>query len=179
MLFRSTGTNVVFYDWIDLHRRHYPPTGTTPWPTPALGQDRLDLPWYNPLWPERSPYLERGTINVWGAIAQRRRGFVHRSGNDGEYPSNSGDWDIENDICGHPTAPQLIVDPVFGNQINMISQHYPGASGSGTGYRKNYNYDNRFLTRAPLLYPNVNLKGGKKPLAQGNWNIRKPVRGLL
>ncbi|HQQ68328.1 MAG TPA: hypothetical protein PLX77_05820, partial [Candidatus Cloacimonadota bacterium] len=97
----------VLFDWIDIHRRHYPPTASWPWPTPALGQQRLDLPWYNPLWPEARPYLERGTINVWGAIAQRRRGFVHRSHNDNEYPSNSGVWNVPLDMCGYPTDPQL------------------------------------------------------------------------
>lgn len=168
----------VLFDWIDIHRRHYPPTDSWPWPTPVLGQQRLDLPWYNPLWPERQPYLERGTINIWGAVAQRRRGFVHRSHNDGEYPSNSGVWHLEVDMCGHPTNAVAIPDPVFGNQLGLIAMNYPGAIGSGTGYKKNYNYDNRLLEVSPLLYPSVRLKGGKEPMQQGNWSFIKPPRSL-
>ncbi|MDD2513140.1 MAG: hypothetical protein PHS71_07825, partial [Proteiniphilum sp.] len=168
----------VLFDWIDIHRRHYPPTASWPWPTPALGQQRLDLPWYNPLWPEARPYLERGTINVWGAIAQRRRGFVHRSHNDNEYPSNSGVWNVPLDMCGYPTDPQLITDPVFGAALGLIGQNYPGAEGNGTGYKKNYNYDNRLLSVSPLLYPAVRLKGGKEPMQQGNWNLKQPPRSL-
>lgn len=168
----------VLFDWIDIHRRKYPPTGQMPWPTPQLGQQRLDLPWYNPLWPEARPYLERGTINIWGAVAQRVRGFVHRSHNDGEYPSNSGVWDIEIDKCGYPTDPQQIQDPVFGGQLGLVGMNYPGAAGSGVGYKKNYNYDNRLLTISPLFYPEVRLKGGKNPMTQGNWNIKRPPRIL-
>jgi len=168
---------IVTFDFIDIHRRRYPPTPSQPWPTPNLGQVPLDLPWYNPLWPEAFPYRERGTINIWGALAQRRRGFVHRSGNDSEYPSNSGIWDIDIDKCGYPVNGQPINDPEFG--FAMASQNYPGAAGSGTGYKKNYNYDNRLLSVTPLLYPKVRLKGGKNPMNQGDWNIKRPVRSLL
>jgi hypothetical protein len=134
---------MILFDWIDLHRRHYPQTAANPWPSPALGQTRLDLPWYNPLWPERNPYLERGTLKVWGNIYQRRRGFLHRSYNDGEYPTHSGVWDIEYDRCGYPTNPVAIMDPVFGNQLGLMSRNYPGAAGSGTGYKKAYHPDLR------------------------------------
>jgi len=134
---------MVHFDWFDLHRRYYPQTAANPWPSPALGQQRLDLPWYNPLWPEAKPYLERGTINLWGNIYQRRRGFMHRSHNDSEYPSNSGVWNIEIDRCGYPTNPVLILDPVFGDQLGLISRNFPGAAGSGTGYKKAYYPDLR------------------------------------
>lgn len=127
---------IVHFDWIDLHRRYYPQTAANPWPSPALGQQRLDLPWYNPLWPEPNPYLERGTINLWGNIYQRRRGFMHRSYNDGEYPTHSGVWDPETDRCGYPTNPVAIPDPVFGNQLGLMSRNFPGAAGSGTGYKR-------------------------------------------
>jgi hypothetical protein len=131
------------FEWVDLHRRYYPPTSTRPWPTPALGQTRLDLPWYNPLWPEAKPYLERGTINIWGNIYQNRRGYIHRSHSDAEYPSNNGIWDIENDKCGYPTNPINIMDPVFGN-IGLMSRNYPGAVGSGVGYKRNHYADLRW-----------------------------------
>lgn len=174
------GTNeIVLFDWIDIHRRRYPPTTSQPWPTPSLNQTSLDLPYYNPLWPERKPYLERGTINVWGAVAQRRRGFVHRSHHDTEYPSNNGIWDVDKDKCGYDSSPiENIPDPEFGN-IGLQSRDFPGAQGSGVGYKKNYNYDNRLLEVTPLLYPKVRLKGGKNPMNQGDWNIKKPVRSLV
>lgn len=133
----------VTFDWIDLHRRGYPPTASQPWPTPGLGQQLLDLPWYNPLWPEAQPYLERGTLEIWGSLYQRRRGFIHRSHNDSEYPSNSGVWNVEMDMCGYPTNPINIPDPVFGN-IGLQSRNYPGAPGSGVGYKKNYHTDPRW-----------------------------------
>ena len=169
---------VVLFDWIDIHRRKYPPTPAQPWPTPALGQTPLDLPYYNPLWPERRPYLERGTITIWGAVAQRRRGFVHRSHNDTEYPSNIGIWDTDIDKCGYPSGGPAFADPEFPN-YTLQSQNYPGASGGGVGYKKNYNYDDRLLEVSPLMYPKVRLKGGKNPMNQGNWNIKKPVRSLI
>ncbi|HOA28727.1 MAG TPA: T9SS type A sorting domain-containing protein [Candidatus Cloacimonadota bacterium] len=132
----------VTYDWMDISRRHYPPTQVQPWPSPDLGQQRLDLPWYNPLWPEAKPYLERGVLSLWGNIYSRRRGYIHRSYDDSEYPSNSGIWDIELDMCGYPTDPQSIIDPVLGD-IGLIGMNYPGAVGLGVGYKKQYNADLR------------------------------------
>ena len=131
------------FEWIDLHRRHYPPTGAHPWPSPALEQTRLDLPWYNPLWPEAEPYLERGTIEVWGNVTQRKRGFLHRSTNDSEYPSHTGVWDLPLDKCGYPTNPVLIPDPVFGDSLGLMSRNFPGAAGSGVGYKRSYHADLR------------------------------------
>lgn len=130
------------FEWVDIHRRRYYPTYSQPWPSPALGQTRLDLPWYNPLWPEAQPYLERGTLKIWGNIYQRKGGYIHRSHNDGEYPSNSGVWDIENDKCGYPTDPINIMDPVLGD-IGLMSRNYPGAVGSGVGYKKHHYADPR------------------------------------
>ncbi|MDZ4182925.1 MAG: hypothetical protein U1B83_08620, partial [Candidatus Cloacimonadaceae bacterium] len=54
------------YPRIDLHRRRYPQNATNPWPP------EIDYPWYNPLWPERTPYLERGKIWLWGSVNQTR-----------------------------------------------------------------------------------------------------------
>ncbi len=166
--------DTYFFDWIDLHRYRYPPTSSDPWP---IANPSLDYPWYNPLWPEARPYLERGTINVYGAIAQRRRGFVHRSGNDSEYPSNDGYWDIEMDMCGGPVTPPVPYnDPVIQNLV-LLPRNWPGASGSGVGYKyKNYNFDYRFLNTQPVFYPEAQLTGGKKPLAHGSWSIVIPDR---
>ncbi|MBL7148655.1 MAG: T9SS type A sorting domain-containing protein [Candidatus Cloacimonetes bacterium] len=88
-----------------------------------------DYPWYNPVWPESSDDIvnERGTITTFGSIAQRRRGYVHRSGGDpyNHHPSN--EWDLEN-------------------------FHYDGTHPS-TGYSKDYYYDSRFLETTPTDYP--------------------------
>lgn len=173
----------TYFDWIDLHRRPYPPSPGNAWPP------LIDLPWYNPIWPEGTPsniqgyvggpYLERGTINIWGALAQRRRGFVHRSHNDTEYPSNSGVWNVPLDMCGGTTAiaNNTIAEPAPISKT-LATRNYPGAAGSGVGYKKNYNYDNRLLTTSPLFYPEVQLRGDKKPMEQGNWLLKKPPARL-
>ncbi len=124
----------AIYDKIDLHRRRYPQTAENPWP------GNIDYPWYNPLWPERTPYMERGTIRLFGSLYQQRRGFIHRNITDSEYPNPTGLWDIENDLCGS-TSGTPVVDPVLG--FTMQGINYPGASGSGVGYKKNYQYDSR------------------------------------
>ncbi len=139
----------ILYDRIDLHRRRYPPTATITWPTLPPGSQvtqrlALDYPWYNPLWPERQPYAERGSIHLWGSLFQVRQGYVRRSGNDGEYPSNSGIWDIENDMCGLPISinwtESIVPD---GPEYYFGKRNADGATGSGSGYKKNYHYDSR------------------------------------
>jgi hypothetical protein len=133
------------YDNIDLHRYRYPQEPGFPWATTTSGDPqnlRIDLPWYNPLWPERTPYLERGTIKVWGNIFQRRRGFLHRSYDDAEWPSN-GVWDPGQDLCGGSSSPAAVqhTDPVLG--IELTNVNYPGATGSGVGYKKQHVPDPR------------------------------------
>jgi len=78
-----------------------------------------DYPWYNPVWPESSVEIafQRGDINLFGSLIQRRRGYVHRSGTDPHNHSYEGVWDLENFI-------------------------YDGTHPS-TGYGKNYHYDSR------------------------------------
>lgn len=131
-----------YYDWIDIHRRRYPPTSSQPWPA------NIDYPWYNPLWPERRPYMERGVIKHYGAIYQNRRGLMHRSGNDSEYPSNSGVWDIPADMCGGPVTYTLIPDPVIPGLI-LQNRNYPGATGTGVGYKRQYLADTRDFPGLP------------------------------
>ncbi len=137
------------YSMIDLHLCKYPPENPLYWPWPAdteegigFASNRPDYPWYNPLWPEWEPYLERGTINLWGSVAQRRRGFLHRSGTD---PLDSGHWDIENHFYGNL--------PIEG--VNA-----PDSYGSGVGYRKNYHADYRMMENPPPDYPEVFIEGG-------------------
>lgn len=156
----------VLYTRIDLHRRRFPQTPSNPWPP------LIDYPWYNPLWPERMPYLERGYISVYGSISQRRRGFVHRSYLDGEWPSG-GVWNQPLDYCGGSSSPALTGhnDPVFGFQL--ITRDYPGTDGNGVGYKKNYHYDTRFYKTSPIDFPEVNRKD-ETPFAAVSWAIKSP-----
>jgi hypothetical protein len=118
------------YSWIDLHRYHYPQSTSYSWPA------NIDFPWYNPLWPEANPYLERGTVNVWGSIFQRRRGYLHR-----EYDGTGG-WNIDSEHYGGSSSPdEGYIDPVLG--ISLQTRNYPGAMGNGIGYKKNFNPDPR------------------------------------
>jgi len=126
--------NPYVWDKIDLHRRHYPQTENYPWPP------NIDYPWYNPLWPESSPTLERGTVHIYGSIIQRRRGFLHRSLSDSEHPNPAGVWDIEEDLCGGP-AGNSYTDPVL--DVTYYCSNAPGATGAGVGYKKDYHYDYR------------------------------------
>jgi len=115
-------------------------------------------PYYGPLWPETraETFMERGTIHLYGSVAQRRRGFVHRSGNDNI--NTGGEWDIANYRYGdHPRF--LGLPPA------------PGASGTGVGYQKNYNYDNRFRNSPPPNFPEVHIKGGARELDTDSWYL--------
>lgn len=128
--------------------------------------DERDAPWspaycfpyYGPLWPEKrsETFMERGTINLYGSVAQRRRGFVHRSGNDPV--NNTGVWDIANYEYG--LGPRVLGLPPS-----------PGATGSGVGYKKNYNYDYRFKNSPPPKFPQVHLEGGTTAFDPESWYI--------
>ena len=127
-----------YFDKIDLHRRHYPQTAEHPWPA------NIDYPWYNPLWPEKAPYLERGTVNLWGSLYQERVGYLHRSYNDLEYPNASGIWDIDLDLCGGPVSPNPVNEAVIPD-MTLSPVNYPGAAGSGVGYKKVHHHDPRIF----------------------------------
>jgi hypothetical protein len=125
-----------------------------------------DYPFHNPVGPEEhrgangwhpvnnpnALRYERGTLNVWGSIAQRRRGFVHRSGNNTlDNPDTENWWDWDKYIFGgaHPS----------------------------TGYSKNYNYDNRFRHTAPDSYPETyekSLSGELTAFQETSWNFSIP-----
>jgi len=142
---RST-EHIMYQDtlrkWVDLHRYFF--NDLTPWP-PAV-----DYPWYNPLYPEEAQYLvfERGSIHLFGSVAQRRRGFVHRSGSDPANHDPQGSWDIEN--------------------------YYFGASHNPTGYEKDYHFDNRFSFEQPPCYPDVHIAGRETPYEGVSWYIYSP-----
>ena len=173
--------NGTMYDYIDLHRYRYPQTDDYPWACtiPGLPNPKIDLPWYNPLWPERMPYLERGTIQLWGGVYQQRRGFLHRSYYDTEWPSNNI-WDIDQDFCGGSSNPNVVQhqDPVFG--LPLLNVNYPGASGTGVGYKKQYHHDpRRKLSDAPLAGDSDLHSMWKLGLALGTINAPAGERYFL
>lgn len=111
-----------------------------------------DYPWYNPVWPEPATDLvfERGDLSIYGAIAQRRRGFIHRSGGD---PYN------------HPN-----------NEWEMDEYHYNGMHGS-TGYDKNYHYDKRLMYIQPPNFPQIYEGWGETTLTafeKKSWFFKAP-----
>ena len=146
-----------YYDWIDLHRFKYPHSQFQPWPP------QIDYPWYNPLWPETHPYLERGTVHLYGALYQNRRGYIHRSGNDSAYPSNDGYWDIPMDMCGGPVTPSVPYnDPVIPD-LTLQAINYPGTTGSGVGYDIQHFADERsfpFSPRRDIWSPGALISDG-------------------
>ncbi|MCK4312559.1 MAG: hypothetical protein KAW88_07475 [Candidatus Cloacimonetes bacterium] len=116
-----------------------------------------DYPWYNPVWPESSEDIvfERGTITIYGAIAQRRRGFVHRSGGD-DYNHPQG---------GSSPSPW-----------EMDDYHYDGDHNS-TGYSKDYHFDERFIFIQPPDYPQVYEGWGESQLTaftKQSWSFKSP-----
>lgn len=135
---------------IDLHTHMYPQTNAMPWPA------NLDYPWFNPLWPQAAPYMERGYIHLYGSVAQRRRGFVHRSTNDP--PNHNGTWNFPNYKYGAAST-----------GIN-----YPGATGAGVGYKKDYHFDNRFSFTQPPNFPETHTKAGLTPFDSESWKFKKP-----
>ena len=116
-----------------------------------------DYPWYNPVWPEPQVVdlmAERGILHIYGAIAQRRRGFIHRSGTDPfNHPNN--EWDIPD-------------------------YHYDGIHGTstiGTGYDKDYSYDTRLLVIQPPYYPQVYEGWGEATVSSFSkeaWTYKSP-----
>ncbi|MBM4403862.1 MAG: hypothetical protein FJ042_05710 [Candidatus Cloacimonetes bacterium] len=159
----------VIYDKIDLHRRRYPQTTAQLWP------QNIDYPWYNPLWPERIPMNERGTITLYGSVAQRRRGFVHRSNYDTEHqPAIYGLWDIPAGYLGGPPN-TAYNDPVL--PIVLSTTNAPGATGAGVGYsEKNYHFDERLSFAQPPDFPEVHVRGGLTPFESENWTLRHVPR---
>ncbi len=108
------GVGDTLFDWSDLHRNKYPQTPSQVWPP------LLDYPWYNPLWPERAPYLMRGTINIWGGVSQKRRGFVRRNYVNDPNNNPNGVWDIPVDFCGGSSAPNPIQVQLYANPMSLL-----------------------------------------------------------
>ncbi|MDO9578854.1 MAG: hypothetical protein Q7J16_13305 [Candidatus Cloacimonadales bacterium] len=105
-----------------------------------------DFPWYNPIWPEPATTIifERGTIHMWGAIAQRRRGFIHRSGGDDyNHPPGDNRW---------------VLEP-------YVSYKYDGEHGSSGYVTKDYHYDDRLMYVQPPNFPEVYKGWGESAIA--------------
>ncbi len=155
-----TGEDTLF-TWVDLHLYKFPGSAFYPWPAdgswnqaPNNAYNNVDYPWYNPVWPEPLDQIiyERGALYVYGAFHQRRRGFIHRSGQDPYNHPPTGDvWDIPNYhyACTHPS----------------------------TGYDKHYKYDNRLLYNQPPDYPQIYQGFGGSALSsfqKQNWSFQTP-----
>ncbi len=118
-----------------------------------------DYPWYNPVWPESAEDIvfERGDLTIYGAIAQTRRGFIHRSGSD---PYN------------HPPG---------NNKWEMDIYHYDGVH-PPTGYDKDYHYDNRFIFVQPPDYPQIYEGWGETTLTafeKKSWFYKAPPKDFI
>ena len=155
-----------YFQFPDLHLCWYEPNNPPYWPSPltpgAIGPDPMgpDYPWYNPIWPEQAPYKERGSIYLFGSVAQVRRGFVHRSGSD---PLDSANyWNIEQYIYG----------------TNAWGVNAPTSDGSGVGYDKAYHYDYRFMDNPPPDFPEVNIRGGGGQFQHVSMKIKRPPRNF-
>jgi len=145
------------WDNIDLHRRTYPQTPELPWPP------YIDYPWYNPLWPEARPYLERGKLQIWGSVLQRRRGAMHHNYLDTEYPYYMWDMDLHHYGGSSSPAATTHIDPVLGFELG--TQNYPGATGTGVGYKKDHRNDPR------SIFGNIE-QGNAGPLSESTaWNL--------
>jgi len=140
----ATVIDTTLYDNIDLHRRTYPQTGIDPWP------GNIDYPYYNPLWPEGNPTMERGTVHIWGSIIQRRRGFMHRGLVDSEYPNPTNVWDTDVDFCGGP-AGNAYFDSVLNTTFSPVNA--PNTTGSGIGYIKDIHFDSRIKSETFGINP--------------------------
>jgi len=155
--------NEVFYEKIDMHRRYYPQTTSNLWP------GNVDYPYYNPIWPEAWPLMERGTIHLYGSVFQQRKGFMHRNVSDTEIPNPSNIWDIENELCGGPSG-AAYTDPVLGLILSGINA--PNTTGSGVGYKKDYHADLRQLfTTFPFNPFGLGMKY-KTSIDGENWTLR-------
>ncbi|MCF7918628.1 MAG: T9SS type A sorting domain-containing protein [Candidatus Cloacimonetes bacterium] len=88
----------------------YPACGF-PYEDPAYGDGSTppygtDFPWYNPVYPESSEEIvfDRGTIEIWGGLYERRFQHIYCNGIDGMYHFNNI-WDPENHYFGGTHAP--------------------------------------------------------------------------
>ncbi len=156
------------FTYPDLHLCWYPPNNPPYWPAPvnqaiyaSQTGDAMapDYPWYNPLWPERTPIRLRGTIYLFGALSQNRRGHVRRSGSD--HLDTADHWDLDNYIYG----------------VNAYGRETINSSSIGvgaTGYDKAYHYDHRFIDNPPPDFPEVSIRGKGGQFRHITMKIKRP-----
>ncbi len=143
-------------------------------PTGAILYKTSDYPWYNPVWPEKDAgpepinvatdiAWERGTLHIFGSIAQRRRGFIHRSGTSAANNNpDTGIWDPD-----MYTSEGSLKMPIYGP---------PHRS---TGYEKDYRYDERLTYVHPPHFPEVFKGGGagaQSAFDEASWDYKVPPR---
>lgn len=172
--------NGELWEKIDLHRYRFPAPVSYPWPP------NIDYPWYNPLWPEARPYLERGKIQLWGSMIQRRRGFLHNSYVNIEYLNPQEQWNLAIEYYGGSCSPAVTyhLDPVLG--LELGTQNYPGASGPGIGYKNEiYNDSNNSFSKEypqnynePLLWNLGILIGNLSQDSSGDYE-EIPIHRLM
>jgi len=142
-----------------------------------------DYPFYNPNYPERQGgenppantqdiniVYQRGTLNVYGAIAQRRRGFMNRSGTiRDDNPDTNIYWDMGDYV---PAGPRYFTG---GNYV-FGGAHY------STGYTKKYFYDTRFYYVQPPHYPEIYRGYGKnlsEKYEETTWSFMAPPKDWI
>ncbi len=131
-----------------------PTTGQNNWP------GNLDYPFYNPLYPElngttNSMAGERGAIYLFGSVAQRRRGYVHRSNYDNANRAQNV-W-------------------AFNDPENVgVTQYGGNCPTSGEGYDKEYMFDTRFEQVQPPHYPSVHVERGLSPYDAESARFKRP-----
>jgi hypothetical protein len=133
-----------------------------------------DYPWYNPVWPEKDAgenpanietdiTWERGTLHIFGSIAQRRRGFIHRSGTSAANNNpDTGIW-----------------DPGLYDANGNLKMPIYGPPHRSTGYEKDYRYDERLTYVHPPHFPEVYKGGGagaQSAFDEASWDYKVPPR---
>jgi hypothetical protein len=58
--------------------------------------------------------------------------------------------------------------------VTLTTRNYPGATGSGIGYQKNYNYDDRFYYTSPLDFPEV-TREESRTFTGVRWEVKNPI----
>ncbi len=120
----------------------------------------LDYPFYNPLYPELNATTtsmagDRGSIYLFGSVAQRRRGYVHRSNFDNAN-RQQGIWRFDN------------------QNIDNVAQYGGDCPTSGEGYDKVYMFDTRFESYQPPNYPSVHVERGLSPFDAESARFKRP-----
>jgi hypothetical protein len=120
----------------------------------------LDYPFYNPLYPEGPNEVlayagERGAIYLFGSVAQRRRGYVHRSNFDNANRAQNR-WMFN--------SPELM----------GVTQYGGNCPTPGEGYDKEYKFDKRFESIQPPFYPSVHVERGLSPYDASSCRFKKP-----